>query len=811
MKVNVAPIAEGEVVGLWSWFKQSGLGEFLGLAGETGQANQHGPDAGSATPQTPEEPDEPCEPNLTGTGESPVPSVETGQANQPEPPLPSRRPPTPRKLDAPHEPWLTPTEMRALVYGNVTAPAEMIVMKTRRFLKTDVRLKPFLDDIRIQPEDEGVRLIFADWLEDHGESGLAKYFRLESHHARANPVSEGDELGLALQIQRQGFELIREGIAETLQELGIPPLQNLSGGDQQNSTAPGHLAPPARRPRVRITYDVEQPGSVEQIELPFVVGVLADLSGEPATPLPPLAQRQFVEIDPTNFDQVLRSASPRVILEVPNHFTETQDPLDVELTFHGFEDFAPSRIAFQVPLLRDQLLSRKRLQESDDPEDRDKLASLDQRLSRQLAAILHHPNFQRLESTWRGLAYLLTQTDTGKKILIRVLNVKRMELAEELGDGIEIENSSLYPMVCKDVYPPDMHQYRIEGRVGPYYPGGAVPFGILVGDYAFSHSPEDVLLLRGISRIAATAHAVFVASASPRMFGVQEFSELSAFRDLARPLSTEDHRAWNTFRESEEARFTALTLPRILARLPYGEGGMKVDAFPFEEFGGDDPHKAYLWMNAAWAYAARITDAFAEHGWFARTRGVEGGGRVKGLPVIPRHTDDGDVATRCPTEIVISDRREFELSNAGFLPLLHYTGRDFTGFLGGQSCQKPRRYEDRAANANAELSTCFWLTLCGNRFVHYLIVLALRYKIGVFMDRDELERYLNDWMSQYTLPDPGMASNEMQARPPLAEAKVSVLKVPGGGKRYQIVARMTPYFQLECLEFPVEWVAVIPD
>ena len=233
--------------------------------------------------------------------------------------------------------------------------------------------------------------------------------------------------------------------------------------------------------------------------------------------------------------------------------------------------------------------------------------------------------------------------------------------------------------------------------------------------------------------MAAAAHAPFVAAAGPKMFNLDSFTELANPRDLAKIFDSVEYAAWKSFRESEDSRYVALTMPRVLARLPYGENFKRVDEFNFEENVDGKDHDKYLWMNAAWAYAARITDAFAKYGWMARTRGVEGGGKVEGLPVHTFPTDDGDVAMKCPTEIAISDRREFELSNLGFLPLLHSKDSDFAVFMGAQSCQKPKTYFDPAANANAELSAKFNCILCTSRFAHYLKVMA-RDKIGSFME-----------------------------------------------------------------------------
>ena len=311
-----------------------------------------------------------------------------------------------------------------------------------------------------------------------------------------------------------------------------------------------------------------------------------------------------------------------------------------------------------------------------------------------------------------------------------------------------------------------------------------------------------------ISNVAAAAHAPFVAAPSAEDVQLRPLHRTDHPRDLAKIFESVEYASWKSFRESEDSRYVALTLPHVLARLPYGEDFKKVDEFNFEEFVDGKDHDKYLWMNAAWRYAARITDAFSKYGWFARTRGVEGGGKVEGLPVHTFPTDDGDVAMKCPTEIAISDRREFELSNLGFLPLLHSKGTDFAVFMGAQSCQKPKTYFDPDANANAELSAKFNLILCTSRFAHYLKVMA-RDKIGSFMEVKDCDEWLNDWISNYCLRSAG-ASDETKAKYPLAEAKVEVREVEGRPGWYEAIAYLRPHYQLETLTTSLRLVAEVP-
>jgi type VI secretion system protein ImpC len=421
------------------------------------------------------------------------------------------------------------------------------------------------------------------------------------------------------------------------------------------------------------------------------------------------------------------------------------------------------------------------------------IAAIDKKLSAQLNEVMHHPDFQKLESSWRGLHYLVHQSETGESLKIRVLNVSKRDLFKDLEKAVEFDQSAMFKKVYEEEY----------GQLG------GEPYGMLVGDYEFSRHPEDISLLKMISNVAAAAHAPFVSAASPKLFNFDRFTELTAPRDLAKIFSSVEYAAWKSFRESEDSRYVGLTLPHVLARLPYGENFKKVDEFNFEEFVDGKDHDKYLWMNAAWAYATRITDASAKWGWFARSRGVEGGGKVEGLPVHTFPTDDGDVAMKCPTEIAISDRREFELSNLGFLPLLHSKGRDFAVFMGAQSAQKPKTYFDPAANANAELSAKFNYILCVSRFAHYLKVMA-RDKIGSFMEVSDCQRWLNDWIGNYVIANPESASDDLKAKKPLADARVEVREVKGKPGWYEAVAWLRPHFQLETLTTSMRLVAEVP-
>ena len=293
------------------------------------------------------------------------------------------------------------------------------------------------------------------------------------------------------------------------------------------------------------------------------------------------------------------------------------------------------------------------------------------------------------------------------------------------------------------------------------------------------------------------------------MFNMDSYTELATPRDLTKIFDSVEYAAWKSFRESEDSRYAALAMPRVLARLPYGADFKTVSEFNFEEFVDGKDHEKYAWMGAAWAYASRITDAFAQFGWMARSRGVEGGGKVEGLPVHTFPTDDGDVAMKCPTEIAITDRREFELSNLGFMPLLHSKGNDFAVFIGAQSCQKPKTYFDPAANANAELSAKFNLILNTSRFAHYLKVMA-RDKIGSFMEVADCEVWLNRWIENYVVVNPQDVGEETKAKQPLSAASVEVRAVRGKPGSYEAIAYLRPHFQMETLSTSMRLVAEVP-
>ena len=421
-----------------------------------------------------------------------------------------------------------------------------------------------------------------------------------------------------------------------------------------------------------------------------------------------------------------------------------------------------------------------------------RIAQIDHLISLQLNEILHQEQFQKLEASWRGLKYLMDQSETSSNLKIKVLNVSKKELLRDLQRAPEFDQSALF----KKVY---------EEEFGIF---GGAPFAGILGDYEFGRGPEDIELLEKISNVAASAHAPFLSAASPEMFNLDSFTQLDAPRDIGKVFDTTEYAKWKSFRASEDSRYVALACPRILMRLPYGKDTKAVEGFGFEEHVGGADHGKYLWGNAAYALASRMTKAFALYGWCAAIRGVEGGGLVEGLPVHNFYTDSGDVAMKCPTETPITDRREKELADAGFAPLVHCKGTDYAAFFSVQSSNKPKLYESDAANANARLASQLPYIMAVSRFAHYLKAM-MRDKIGSFTSRAECERWLNKWITNYVTPD-DTASAATKAQYPLREARVEVMEIPGKAGAYRAVAFLRPHFQLDELTVSLRLVAELP-
>ena len=396
------------------------------------------------------------------------------------------------------------------------------------------------------------------------------------------------------------------------------------------------------------------------------------------------------------------------------------------------------------------------------------IAAIDKLMSKQLSAIMHDEKFQKLEGSWRGLNHLIMNSETSSQLKIRMISISKKELAKDLEKAVEFDQSQTFKKI-----------YESEFGIA-----GGEPYAALIGDYEFSTHPEDVDMLSNMSNIAAAGFCPFISAASPNMFGFDSFTELSKPRDLEKVFDSAEYIKWRSFRETADSRFVTLTMPRVLARLPYGSATKPIDAFNFEEMSTDtsgrhtqSEHDEYCWTNAAYAMGTVLTRSFANYNWCTSIRGAEGGGKVEGLPSHAFVSDDGDMDQKCPTEIGITDRREAELSKLGFLPLCHYKNTDYAVFFGSQTTQKPQRFDNPDATANAEISTRLPYIMATARIAHYLKVMA-RDKVGSFMEASEAEAWLNQWISKYVNATPG-ASAEMKARYPLAEANIEVKEVPG--------------------------------
>jgi len=427
------------------------------------------------------------------------------------------------------------------------------------------------------------------------------------------------------------------------------------------------------------------------------------------------------------------------------------------------------------------------------------IAAIDAKLSAQLNEVIHNPRFLQLEGSWRGLNYLVMNSETGTSLRLRVLNLPKREMMRDLTRAVEFDQSQLF----KQIY---------ENEFGT--PGGE-PYGALIGDYEWTSHPDDIETLRLVSNVAAGAFAPFISAAGAGMFGFQNWPELSRPRDLAKIFDTIEFAKWRSFRDSEDSRFVNLVLPRAVARLPYGAATKPIDEFAYEEAPYDAAgaaksmnHEHYCWMNAAYVMGTRLTDAFAQTGFCVAIRGAEGGGKVENLPFHVFTSDDGDLDAKCPTEIGITDRREFELSNLGFLPLCHYKNTDYAVFFGAQSTQKPKKYDRPEATSNAAISARLPYLMATSRFAHYLKVMA-RDKIGSFMEATDVEAWLNRWIQNYVNSNES-AGQEMKARFPLREARVEVREIPGRPGSYNAIAYLRPWLQMEELTTSMRLVARIP-
>ena len=464
--------------------------------------------------------------------------------------------------------------------------------------------------------------------------------------------------------------------------------------------------------------------------------------------------------------------------------------------FRPKSDAAKDAIENAVKTLAQQALSQATLISDDAIRSiTSMVAELDKKLSEQVNLIMHHEDLQKLEGSWRGLHYLVNNTETDEYLKIKVYNVSKKDLAKNLKKfkGTAWDQSPVF----KKIYEEEYGQF------------GGEPYGCLCADYHFDHSPPDVAILGEMSQVCAASHTPMITGASPALMQMDSWQELSNPRDLTKIFGTAEYAAWKSLRESEDSRYIGLAMPRYLSRLPYGAATNPVEGFDFEENVGSAEHGKFTWSNAAYAMATNITRAFKMYGWCTQIRGIESGGAVEGLPSHTFPTDDGGVDMKCPTEIAISDRREAELAKNGFMPLVHKKNSDFAAFIGAQSLQKPQEYDDPDATSNANLSARLPYLFATCRFAHYLKCMV-RDKVGSFQDETSLQGWLQNWINQYVEPNPGGASQHDMARRPLAEALVVVEPDPSNPGYYAAKFFLKPHYQLEGLTVSLRLTSKLP-
>jgi type VI secretion system protein ImpC len=466
-------------------------------------------------------------------------------------------------------------------------------------------------------------------------------------------------------------------------------------------------------------------------------------------------------------------------------------------SFKPKTDQAKQAIESAVTILAEQALRNTALVSDDALRSiNDMVAALDKALTAQVNEIIHHEDFQKLEGSWRGLHHLVSRTETDTMLKIRVMNVSKADISKDLKryEGVAWDQSPLF----KKVYEEEFGQL------------GGEPFGCLVGDYHFDHTPPDVKLLAAMAQIASAAHAPFISGGASSLMQMDSWQELSNPVDIAKIFTAPEYAPWRSFRETEDAKYVGLAMPRFLARQPYGAKSNPVEAFDFEEDTEGATHDKFVWANSAYAMAVNITRSFKMYGWCSRIRGVESGGELAGLPCHTFPTDDGGTDMKCPTEIAITDRREAELAKCGFMPLVHRKNSDAAYFIGAQSLQKPQEYDDPDATANANLAARLPYLFASCRFAHYLKCIV-RDKVGGFASRQSMQDWLKRWVLQYVDGDPEHSSEDTKARKPLAAAEVVVEEVEGNPGYYSSKFFLRPHYQLEGLTVSLRLVSTLPS
>ena len=465
--------------------------------------------------------------------------------------------------------------------------------------------------------------------------------------------------------------------------------------------------------------------------------------------------------------------------------------------FRPKSDQAKSAVEQAVKTLAEQALANTALVSDDALRTIESIVSeIDKKLTEQVNLILHHEEFQQLEGAWRGLHYLVNNSETDEMLKIRVMNISKKDMHKTLRKfkGTAWDQSPIF----KKVYEEEFGQF------------GGEPFGSLVADYHFDHSPPDVELLGEMAKIAASAHAPLITGANPTLFQMDSWSELANPRDLSKIFQTPEYASWRSLRESEDSKYVGMAMPRFLGRLPYGSKTDPVEAFSFEEETDGSDHSKYGWVNAAYGMAVNINRSFKEYGWCSRIRGIESGGAVENLPSHTFPTDDGGVDMKCPTEIAISDRRESELANNGMMPLIHRKNSDLAAFIGAQSLHKPAEYDDADASANAQLAARLPYLFATCRFAHYLKCIV-RDKVGSYKSRDDMQEWLQTWINQYVDHNSETSPESVKAQQPLAAAEVVIEEIEGNPGYYSSKFFLRPHYQLEGLSVSLRLTSKLPS
>ena len=464
--------------------------------------------------------------------------------------------------------------------------------------------------------------------------------------------------------------------------------------------------------------------------------------------------------------------------------------------FKPKSDGARDAVAMAVRTLAEQALAQTTLVSDDALRSIAALINaIDATLTAQINQIIHNEDFQALENAWRGLHHLVNNTETDETLKIKVFNISKKDLGRTLKKfrGTAWDQSPIFKRVYEEEF----------GQLG------GEPFGVLIGDYYFDHSPQDTQLLGDMAQVASAAHAPFLTAAAPSVMQLDNWNELANPRDLTKIFGTPEYAAWRSLRESEDARYLGLCMPRFLGRLPYGAKTEPVEEFAFEEETDSTDGEKFNWCNSAYAMATNITRAFKLYGWTSSIRGIESGGAVEGLPAFTFPDEDGGVALKCPTEIAISDRREAELAKNGFMPLIFRKNSDFAAFIGAQSLQKPQEYQDAAATANANLAARLPYLFATCRFAHYLKCMV-RDKIGSTMSQAQLQAWLQTWLGQYIDGSPGSSTEEYKATHPLAEGLVVLEPDESNPGYYSAKFFLRPHYQLEGMSISMRLVSRMP-